>query len=476
MPSPNELTPDLCVIGAGSAGLSVAAGAVQMGASVVLVEKGKMGGDCLNTGCVPSKAILAAGHNAESARAGAALGVTSSPSVDFSAVHRHVHDVIAGIAPHDSVERFEKLGVNVIQAAAQFTSARTLEAGGRVVRPRRFVVATGSHAFVPPIDGLKDVPFFTNETIFDLTSLPKHLIVLGGGPIGCELAQAFRNLGATVSVVEMANILPKDDPELVSVVRDRLVKNGITLHEGAAAKSVAASPGGVEVTLAVGEQTERITGSHLLVAVGRRPSVDELNLERAGINFSPKGIAVNAGLRTSNRRAYAIGDCIGGLQFTHVAGYHAGIVVRSALFRLPSKADHKTVPWVTYADPELAQVGLTEKAAREFHGEKVRVLTATFAENDRARAELKTDGLIKVVTTARGQILGAGIAGAHAGELIQPWVLAMANKLKIGALATTIAPYPTFGEINKRAAGAFYTPTLFSARTRAVVKFLRMFG
>ncbi len=476
MAKTNELKPDLCIIGGGSAGLSVAAGAVQMGASVVLVEKGDMGGDCLNTGCVPSKALLAAAHTAESAKAGSRLGVTSTPEVDFGAVHKHVHGVIAGIAPHDSVERFEKLGVKVIQSAARFASDRSLEAGEFTVRPRWFVVATGSHAFVPPIDGLKDVPFLTNETIFGLTELPKHLIVLGGGPIGCELAQAFRGLGANVSIIEMATIMPKDDEELVSVVRDQLNENGIAIHEGAAAKSVAATADGVQVTMQKGEHTEQVVGSHLLVAVGRRPTVDGLDLDNAGIEFSDKGVRVDAGLRTTNRRAYAIGDCIGGLQFTHVAGYHASVIVRSALFRLPSKANHETVPWVTYTDPELAQVGLTEKDARSEYGEKVRVLTAPFAENDRARAERKTEGFAKIVTTNRGQILGAGLVGPHAGELIQPWVLAMANKLKIGSLATMIAPYPTFGEINKRAAGSYYTPTLFGKRTRALVKFLSLFG
>ena len=476
MAASKEFKPDLCVVGAGSAGLSVAAGAVQMGAKVVLVEKGEMGGDCLNTGCVPSKALLAAAHSAESARTSAALGVAAVPVIDFGAVHRHVHNVIAGIAPHDSVERFEKLGVTVIKSAAQFTSAKTVEAGGYETRPRRFVIATGSRAFVPPIDGLNVTPYFTNETIFNLADLPPHLIVLGGGPIGCELAQAFRGLGAAVTLIEMASLLPKDDAQLVAVVRDRLAKEGIVLHEGMAAKSVAAVPEGVGVMMGSGERSERVVGSHLLVAVGRRPTVDGLSLDRAGIGFTAQGITVNRGLRTTNHRVYAIGDCVGGLQFTHVAGYHAGIVVRSALFRLPSKADYRAVPWVTYTDPELAQVGMTEVAARTVHGDKVRVLTSTFAENDRARAERKIDGLIKVVTTARGQILGAGIAGAHAGELIQPWVLAMANKLKIGAIAAMIAPYPTFGEINKRAAGAFYTPTLFGAQTRALVKFLSLFS
>ena len=476
MAKASRLTPDLCVIGGGSAGLSVAAGAVQMGASVVLIEKGEMGGDCLNTGCVPSKALLAAAHAADDARASSRLGVTSAPAIDFSVVHNHVHGVIAGIAPHDSVERFEKLGVKVIQSAARFTSKRELEAGEFTVRPRRFVVATGSHAFVPPIKGLKDVSFLTNETVFDLTELPKHLIVLGGGPIGCELAQAFNGLGADVSIIEMATIMPKDDEQLVPVVRKKLSESGITLHEGAVADSVTATAEGVQVTVKKGEQTEQVVGSHLLVAVGRRPTVDGLDLESAGIEFSGKGIRVDAGLRTTNRRAYAIGDCIGGLQFTHVAGYHAGVIVRSALFRLPSKADHSTVPWVTYTDPELAQVGLTEKEARSKYGEKVRVLTAPFAENDRARAERKTEGLAKIVTSPRGHILGAGLVGPGAGELIQPWVLAMANKLKIGSLATMIAPYPTFGEINKRAAGSFYTPALFGKRTRALVKFLSLFG
>jgi pyruvate/2-oxoglutarate dehydrogenase complex dihydrolipoamide dehydrogenase (E3) component len=476
VPQDEFLTPDLCVIGAGSAGLSVAAGAVQMGSSVVLIEKGKMGGDCLNYGCVPSKALLAAGHRAEAIRGARGFGIMSEPSVDFAAVHRHVHNVIAAIAPHDSVERFEGLGVTVIQAPARFISPGMVDAGGRTIRPRRFVIATGSHAFVPPIAGLKDVPYLINETVFDLTELPKHLIVLGGGPIGCELAQAFRNLGAAVTLIEMAQILPKDDPDLAAVVRARLIADGVTLHESASASAVSGSAGNITVTLQSVGQSAQVTGSHLLVAVGRRPSIDGLDLERAAIAFTPQGITVDKGLRTTNRRAYAIGDCCGGPQFTHVAGYHAGIVVRSALFRLPSKADHGAVPWVTYTDPELAQVGLTEAAARKIHGDKVRVLTAAFADNDRARAERATEGMIKVIVSPRGHILGAGIAGAGAGDLIQPWVLAMTNKLKIGAMATTMAPYPTLGEISKRAAGSYYTPTLYGARTRALVGFLRRFG
>ena len=469
------LTPDLCIIGAGSGGLSVAAGAVQMGASVVLIERAKMGGDCLNYGCVPSKALLAAGHAAQ--RDGAAFGITTPEGqVDYQAVHDHVHDVIAGIAPHDSVERFESLGVTVIQAEGRFVDSRTLEAGGTTIKARRFVVATGSGPMVPPIPGLDGVPYLTNETLFDLTERPDHLIVIGGGPIGCELAQAQRHLGADVTVLEMATIMPKDDPDLVDIVRQQLLSDGVTLKEGAQVTGVSGTGGAVTVTVKTEAGDEQITGTHLLVAAGRKPHIDALNLDAAGVAHSPKGIDVNAGLKTSNKRIYAIGDAAGGLQFTHVAGYHAGVIIKSALFRLPAKADHSAVPWVTYTDPELAQVGLTEAEARTKHGDDVRVLTWPYQENDRARAERQTSGLVKAIVTKKGKILGAGIAGPQAGELIQTWVLALSQDLKIGAIATMIAPYPTLGEVNKRAAGSFYTPSLFSDRTKKVVRLLSKLG
>ncbi|MDG2242290.1 MAG: FAD-dependent oxidoreductase [Rhodospirillaceae bacterium] len=471
------LKPDLCVIGAGSGGLSVAAGAVQMGSSVVLIEKGPMGGDCLNFGCVPSKALLAAGHAAYTHANAGSFGVSQSkPVVDFQAVHDHVHDVIAGIAPHDSVERFEGLGVTVIQGAVKFTSPKEVTANGVTIRARRFVVATGSSAFVPPIKGLSDTPYLTNETVFDITQAPGHLIVVGGGPIGCELAQAHRQLGCRVTVVEAAKILPKDDPDLANIVRQSLVDQDVAVIEGAKVTGTAAADSGVAVTFERDGKAETINGSHLLIAVGRKATVDGLGLDAARITYSPRGIEVDSGLRTSNRKVYAIGDCAGGLQFTHVAGYHAGIVIRSALFRLPAKADHTAVPWVTYTDPELAQVGLTEQEARDKHGDSIRVLTWPFAENDRARAERQITGLVKAVVAKNGRILGCGMAGPQAGELIQTWVLAMSQNLKIGALASMITPYPTLGEVSKRAAGSFYTPSLFSARTKWVVRFLSKFG
>lgn len=457
---------DLCVIGAGSAGLTVAAGAVQMGAAVVLIEAHRMGGDCLNTGCVPSKSLLAAAHAAAAARDAGRFGVRlPEPVIDFAGVHAHVHGVIAGIAPHDSVARFEGLGCTVIEAAARFVSDREVEAGGQRIRARRFVVATGSRAAVPKLPGLDTVPFLTNETVFELTSCPAHLLVLGGGPIGIELAQGFRRLGAAVTLLERERILPKDEPEAAAVLRHALVAEGIALREGVSISAAETTPEGVALILADGEH---VAGSHLLVAAGRTPNLEKLGLEAAGIAATPRGITVDAGMRTSNRRVLAIGDVAGGPMFTHVAGYHAGIVIRRALFGLPAKVDYRALPWVTYADPELAQVGLTEAAARAA-GHEIRVLTERFAGNDRAQAEAATAGLIKVVLDRRGHILGACIVGARAGELIGVWALAIAQRLKIGAVAGMIAPYPTFGEISKRAAGSWYTPTLFGPRTRRAV-------
>ncbi len=467
---------DICVIGAGSAGLSVAAGASQLGASTVLIEAHRMGGDCLNYGCVPSKALLAAAHASEAVRRAAPFGVDAgAPAVDFRRVHDHIRAVIAAIAPQDSVERFEGLGARVILAGARFTGRQEVEAGGHRVHARRFVLATGSTPFVPPIAGLDGVPDLTNETVFDLTERPRHLLILGGGPIGCELAQGFRRLGAAVTIVEMATLLPKDDAELVEIVRQRLRADGVTLREGRRVVGVEADGGGVALLTEAAGGSERLAGSHLLIAAGRRPNIDGLSCEAAGIAHTPAGITVDARLRTSNRRVFAIGDAIGGLQFTHVAGYHAGIVIRNALFHLPARVDYRTVPWVTFTDPELAQVGLTAAQALA-QNPGARLLTWPLRDNDRAQAERRTEGLIKVTATRRGRILGASIAGAQAGELIQPWVLAMASRLKIGAVASMIAPYPTLGEIGKRVAGSFYTPTLFGARTRRLVRLLRRLG
>ena len=464
---------DIAIIGAGSGGLSVAAGAAQLGAKVVLIEKHKMGGDCLNYGCVPSKALIAAGEAAATIRTAGRFGVNGhEPAIDFAKVHAHVQGVIASIAPHDSVERFQKLGCHVIQAAAKFVNPTEIEAGTERITARRFVVATGSKAFVPPIPGIRDVKAHTNETIFELTEAPGHLIVIGGGPIGIELAQAHRRLGCKVTVIEAFGILPKDDPDAVAVVRARLLDEGLEIIENAKVAGVAQAGNGIAATITRNGSTETITGTHLLVAAGRRPNVSDLGLDAAGIAFSPKGIDVDARLRTSNRKVFAIGDVAGGYQFTHMASYHAGIVVRNALFNLPAKVDYKAVPWVTYTDPELAHVGKTLAEAQKADAGA----TATqwkLTENDRAQAELATEGFIKAVTAKGGKIIGATIVGRHAGELILPWVLAVQKSMSMRDMTGIIAPYPTLSEISKRAAGAYFAPALFSKRTQGLVKFMQ---
>jgi len=468
---------DLCVIGAGAGGLSVAAGASQMGASVALFERGEMGGDCLNVGCVPSKALLAAAHAAHTATAAGRFGLdmTTAP-VDWLRLREHVRGVIAAIAPVDSVELYEGFGVRVIRAHARFTGPRTVEGGGVTVRAKFVVIATGSTPSVPPIPGLDGAPYLTNETVFDLDERPAHLLVLGGGAIGCELAQAHARLGCRVTLVEAASLLGAEDPEAAEVVRLSLRRDGVDLREGVSAVSVGRSGDGIALTVTGPDGEETLAGSHLLVATGRRVSFDGLDLDRAGIATDERGrLVVDARLRTSNRRVFAVGDAAGGPQFTHVAGAHAGVVIRNALFRLPAKADHGGVPRVTYTAPELAQVGPTEADLRAA-GTAFGVLRWPYAENDRAQAERSVDGFAKVLVAPNGRILGATVVGDAAGELISIWALAIAQRLKVGALAGLVVPYPTRAEIIKRAASSWYVPKLFGDRTKAVVRFLMRFA
>jgi len=451
---------DICIIGAGSGGLSIAAGAVQMGARVVLIEGGEMGGDCLNAGCVPSKALIAAAKHAHAMTTGASFGITPVvPEIDFAAVKNYVARVIAGIAPVDSQERFEGLGVRVIRAWAKFTGPDMVEAGGYRIKARRYVVATGSRPLVPPIPGIESVPYLTNETIFADRTRPEHLIIIGGGPIGMEMAQAHRRLGCKVTVVEGAKAFGKDDPDAAAVVLATLRGEGVEVLEEAPVVRVGGAAGAVEVEIKDGRM---VHGSHLLMAVGRQVALDGLNLEAAGVAFTKKGVTVGADLRSSNRRVYAVGDAAGGLQFTHVAGYHAGIVIRQMLFSLPSKASTAHIPWATYTDPELAQVGPTEAEARKLHDAALTVLRFDYAENDRAQTERKGEGFIKVMVV-KGRPIGATIVGAQAGELIGLWALAIAAKLKMGAIVGAVLPYPTLGEVSKRAAGAYFSPKLFDS-------------
>ena len=466
-----QLKCDLLVIGAGSGGLSVAAGASQMGADVVLLEGHKMGGDCLNYGCVPSKSLIASAKAAYGQGHTSGFGVADQvPQVDYAAAMDHVAEVVASIEPMDSQERFEGFGVKVIREFGEFISPTQVKVGDHLITARRVVIATGSSPLVPAIPGLNTVPYVTNETLFDQRDKPDHLLIIGGGPIGMEMAQAHARLGCKVTVIEGARALGKDDPELAEVVLDSLRGEGVEIAEGAMVSAVRGQAGAIEVETKDGSIFK---GSHLLMAVGRKANTDRLNLEAAGVETGRSGIRVDDQLRTSNKKVYAIGDVAGGMQFTHVAGYQAGVIVKSALFGLPSKAKSNHIPWTTYTDPELAQVGLTELQARDVYGAKLEVVRFDYHHNDRALAERKTKGFIKVMVV-KGRPVGASIVGHQAGELISTWSLALANGLKMSQIAAMVAPYPTIGEINKRVAGAYFSPRLFdSQNVKRAVRFVQ---
>jgi pyruvate/2-oxoglutarate dehydrogenase complex dihydrolipoamide dehydrogenase (E3) component len=466
---------DICVIGAGSAGLSVAAGAAQLGRKTVLIEKGEMGGDCLNAGCVPSKALIAAAARAQTMREAAVFGIGAEPKIDPARVHAHVKEIVAQIAPNDSQARFEGLGVKVIRAPAHFLDARTVQAGSYRIRARRFVIATGSRPAIPPVPGLENVPYFTNETIFEKDFIPPHLAVIGGGASGLELAQAHRRLGSQVTVIELARILAHEDEEAANVVRARLAREGVRILEDTCPTAIKPSPNGASIRLVSPHDSEVIEPSHILVAAGRAPNIEELDLGAAGIAADAHGIVIDRRLKTANPRVYAIGDATPAPRFTHVANYHAGLVIRNALFRMPVRADYSAIPRVTFTDPELAQVGLTEQEARARHG-RVNIARAQFAQNDRAVIERQSEGFAKLVLDRRGRILGATIVGAHAGELIGPWAFAIARRAKLASMASMTVAYPTLGEISKRAAGAYFAPLVFGRRARALAALLSLFG
>lgn len=443
---------DICVIGAGSGGLSVAAGAAQMGARVVLIEGGAMGGDCLNVGCVPSKALLAA------AKAAKARWPDSPPPVSaFVAAQEHLAAAITQIAPHDSQARFEALGVRVIRGWARFSGRDTVTVGAERIRARRFVIATGSRPVLPPIDGIGAVPVLTNESIFDLTERPAHLLVLGGGPIGLELAQAHRRLGSAVTVVESNRCLAREDTEAAALILSRLRDEGVQIHEGRTVNRISAKDA---ILLHLGDGSV-LSGSHLLVAAGRKPALDDLGLDVAGVACTAQGVTIGRDLRSvSNGRVFAVGDAAGQGQFTHLAGYHAGIVLRRAVLGLPARARTDMIPRVTFTDPEIAQIGMTEAEAKRRYGDSVILLRADYTGNDRAVTEAVTQGFVKLVTR-RGRLIGATVAGANAGEVIAPLVLAMASGAKLSTLAALVLPYPTLAELVKRAAGTYFSPKLF---------------
>jgi pyruvate/2-oxoglutarate dehydrogenase complex dihydrolipoamide dehydrogenase (E3) component len=441
---------DVVIIGGGSGGLVVASAAAQLNAKVALVEKDRLGGDCLWFGCVPSKSFLHASRVAHEVKTSSRFGIYSTPpDIQFSEAMGHVQQAISNIQPNDSPERFESLGVEVIFGEGEFKDQSTFTVNGRDLQARAFVVSTGSRPKVPPIEGIEQAGFLTNEQVFSLKERPESLAVIGAGPIGCELGQAFHRLGSQVTMISSRDhILPKEDPEAAKVVEQQLEADGVNLIRGKRAQKVEVIDG--KKHLWVGD--EKVVVDEILVSSGRVPNVGSLNLEAAGVNYNHQGVAVNQKLQTSNKRIYACGDVIGGYQFTHVAGYEAGVVVQNALFFPSAKADYRVIPWATFTEPELARVGLTEEQARERYGNEFEVLKQEFADVDRAQAEGATAGFAKIITTPKGQILGAHLVGPSAGELIHEVILAMKNKLPVSALTGMIHIYPTLSEVNSKAA------------------------
>lgn len=445
------LTPDICVIGGGAGGLAVATEARAHGASVVLIERGRLGGGTLNTGSLPSKALIAAARRAHYLRTAGPFGIANDqPKINARGVFDHIQAVIGGVAPVNSAERLRALGVTVIAAEAKFIDRRTVEAGDRLIRARRFVMAPGSRPFIPAIDGLDAVPYFTNESIFDNPRKLTHLVIIGGGPVGMELAQAFRRLGSDVTVVELASAITNCDPELAEIALRRVTEDGVVIRTGTLVRAVQLRSLGIGVTIKSGESEETLDASHILVAAGRVPSLDGLDLDKAGIRRRKNGtqdLVLKPNLKTTNRRVYAIGDVTGAPRHTHAATYQARLVVRNALFGMPARYDPSLVPRVIFTDPEIAEVGLTEPMLRRAKRDNFTVLRLSFAENDRARAERQTYGLVKLVTDRGGQLLGAGVVGTGAGEMISLFALAVANGLSARHFLNYVAPYPTLAEI-----------------------------
>ncbi|MDR3421184.1 MAG: FAD-dependent oxidoreductase [Xanthobacteraceae bacterium] len=468
-----ELTPEFCVIGAGPGGLAVAAVAAAFDAPAVLIEKGRMGGANLNDGGVRARALAVAAQRAYIARSNARFGIkTGRISIDMPAVNAGVRETVGALTPNAARHRLAGLGVNVIEGAARFTDPRTVTVGEYVIKAHRFVIATGSSPVIPAIPGLAVTPHLTEETVFQLREVPRHLIVIGAGPVGLELAQAFRRFGSEVTVLEAATPLAGADPEVAAVVLHALTREGIELRSGVEVAKVGRALAKVQVTLASETGTDTIEGSYLLVTAGRRPDIDDLNLDAAKIRTDEHGLVLDRSLRTTNKRVFAVGDVAGGPNYTHVAHYHAGLVVRRVLFGAPIRIDHETIPWVTYTDPELAQVGMLEQEARA-HSGVIRVLRWPYRENDRAQIEHATEGHIKIVTDRAGEVLGAAIVGPRAAESINAWTLAVGQRLNIQALAGLVVPYPSYAEVGKRAAITYFTHGLTRPRTRRIMGWLR---
>ena len=466
---------DIGVIGGGAAGLTVGAGAAQLGAKALIIEKEpSLGGDCLHFGCVPSKTLIKSAHVYHDMQRAAEYGLpqVELPPVDFSRVSARIKSVIEKIQVHDSVERFCKLGAKVEFGAPRFMDEHLLELNGQKISAKNWVIATGSSSSTPPFPGLENTPYLTNKEIFSLDSLPESLIVLGAGPIAVEMAQAFARLGSKVTVIQRsAQILSKEDKDMADIVMAAMEEEGVQFYLGSAIQAITdlGDERQVELTDGAGK-AHVLKASALLLALGRKANIQGLGLEEIGVETGNKGIVVDNRLRTSHSHIYAPGDVNGAYQFTHAAGYEGGIVVSNAIFHLPRKADYTWMPWATYCDPELASIGMNEKAAKAA-GIEYQIWTEKFADNDRAIAEGEERGIIKMILDSSEKPLGVQLTGPRAGDLLGEWVAILNGKTKLSSIAGAIHPYPTLTEINKRVVGSFFSPKIFSPTIKKGLKF-----
>ena len=459
---------DLAIIGAGTGGLVTAAGAAQFGAKVALIERDKLGGECLYTGCVPSKALIHCAKVASLVHRAGEFGIdVSTPRIDFPQAMAYVRRVIATVGQHDAPERFQKLGVSIVHGQASFLDAETLQVGEERLKSKQFVIATGSHSTIPPIEGLREAGFLTHVEALNLAQQPRSLVILGAGPIGLEFAQLFARLGTKVTVLEVVGqILPREDAEVAQTLEGYLRAEGVEIYTCTRAFKVEAH-NGLKIVHGHCDLEGSAKGDiafpadAILVATGRAPNVNGLGLERVGVETTEKGVVVDDSLRTTAKHIWACGDVTGQYLFTHVAEYQARLLVGNALFPVRRKADYRVIPWTTFTDPEVARVGLTEAEAQQRHGDKVRVYRHAFGDIDRAVAEGEPFGLVKIVCDAKGQILGAHVLGPRGGDLLQPLVMAMREKIPVSRLSQTIHVYPTLVEANRRAADQYYREKLF---------------
>ena len=466
---------DIIIIGGGSGGLVTASGTSQLGMKALLVEKEHLGGDCLYYGCVPSKSLLHSAHAAWAVRSGKDLGLPDMelPPVDLGAVNGRVQSVIQSIAVHDSPERFRSLGTEVEFGSPRFLSPHEIDIDGKRFSAKNIVIATGSSPRSLPIPGLEEAGYITNLDIFSLKTLPKHLIVVGGGPIGSEMTQAFTRLGSKVTLLDVApHILIREDEDMAELVQKRLEREGATIRTGVKISSVSRNGDTYTMTISVnGGPEEQIVGDQLLIAAGRAGNIDGLELDKAGVATDRGFITVDSKLRTSRKNIMAIGDINGRFMFTHVAAAEASVAVRRLALHIGGAMSYQNVPWVTYTHPEIASIGYNEKRAQEA-GLRYRVLTESFSGNDRAHAEEDTEGLIKVLIDKRERVIGAQIASVNAGELLAPYTFAVQNGWKLRSIMSPIYPYPTLSEMLKKPASSYYGAKLFSPFVRKALRFL----